>query len=496
MDISRLDCTHRLKRFAFVLLCFLPFSLSADDWARFRGPNGSGVMESATPPTVLGPDENVRRKTPAPAGLSSPIVSEGQVFLTGQVDQSLVTVAYDLRGGRELWRCAVEVDALENVHAFSSPASSTPCADGERVYSYFNSFGMVAYDFDGKEVWRIPLEVHKVQYGAGSSPVMIGGDLIVQREGGAADSHVLALDPKTGETRWTISRPLSQGSHSTPMLWDEELIIHGRGSVAAYDLETKEISWWVNGWKSVAIATAVAGDGMLYIGSTGYGDPSSPLPKELDWTYLTATYDKDKDGSLAFAEVPDNARWRIRPAVPEDTPGNTMKIRSHLKYGDADKNEIVTAEEWAADVAMSHSIEFRDRFVAIRPGGRGNVTETHVAWESTKGLNEMPSPIYYRGYVFDVADGGRLTAHETQTGERVVNNEPFRASGQYVGSPIAANGHIYLSSERGTVSVVRYTDELEVIANNKIGEKVRSTPAIAGDTLIVRTEDNLWAFAE
>ena len=95
-----------------------------------------------------------------------------------------------------------------------------------------------------------------------------------------------------------------------------------------------------------------------------------------------------------------------------------------------------------------------------------------------------------------MADGGRLTAHATKTGERVINAEPFRASGQYVGSPIAANGYIYLTSERGTVSVVRHTDELEVIANNKIGEKIRSTPAISGDTLIVRTNDNLWAFAE
>ena len=401
---SKLLKSSLSKRILFVLISLLPFALSANDWPRFRGHNGSGVVESAKPPTVFGPEENVRWKSPVPDGVSSPIVSGDHIFLTGKVDQSLVTVAYDAKNGRELWRKGVDVAEFEKVHAFSSPASSTPCTDGERVYSYFNSFGFVAYDFDGNELWRRPLEVKKVQYGSGSSPVLIGGDLIVQREGWAADSHVLALDPKTGETKWTISRPLSQGSHSTPMLWKhdgiEELIVHGRGSVAAYDLDSKEVSWWVNGWKSVAIATAVAGDGMLFIGSTGYGDPSAPLPKELDWTYLTATYDQNKDGSLAFTEVPDDAYWRIRPMVPEDTPGNKMKIRSLLKYGDADKNEIVTAKEWAADVEMSQSLEYRDRFVAIRPGGKGNSTETHVAWESTKSLNEMPSPLYYRGHVY------------------------------------------------------------------------------------------------
>lgn len=233
---------------------------------------------------------------------------------------------------------------------------------------------------------------------------------------------------------------------------------------------------------------------MLFLGSTGYGDPSEPLPKELDWTYLVTTYDRDKDGSLSLAEVPDDARWRIRPEDPEDTPGNMMKISSLLKYGDSDKNKIVTEAEWAAETETSLSLEFRDRFVAIRPGGQGNATDTHVVWETTKGLNEMPSPLYYRGHVYIVTDGGRLTALTAGTGERAIDRKPFRASGQYVGSPIAANGFIYLTSERGTISVVRHEDELEVIANNKLDESIKCTPAIAGNSLVVRTEGHLWRF--
>jgi outer membrane protein assembly factor BamB len=487
-------------RTPLLLLALLPFYLSAENWSQFRGPNGSGINESATPPIRFSADKNVRWKSPAPFGVSSPIVWRDRIFITGVVDKQLLTIAYDATHGKELWRQAVAPEGLEKTHEFSSPAASTPCTDGERVYVYFNSFGVIAYDFEGNEVWQRLLEMHKVQYGSASSPVLIGGNLIVQREGQAADSHLLALDPKTGATVWTIGRPLSSGSHSTPMLWRhdglEELMVHGRGSIAAYDLKTRDINWWVTGWGFIAIPVAVAGDGMLFIGSMGLGDPSEPLPKELDWTYLTDNYDSNHDGSLAFEEIPEDARWRIRPEVPIDTPGNNMKISSLLKYGDADKNAVVTEEEWDAEMASSLSRDNRDRLVAVRPGGQGNASDTHVVWETSKGLNEMPSPLYYRGQVYIVADGGRLSAYRAKTGDRLIDRKPVGANGQYVGSPIAANGYVYLTSERGTITIIRPGDQLDVVANNELGESVRSTPAIAGNTLVVRTHGHLWSFME
>ena len=86
------------------LVVFSPLCAKAENWSQFRGPNGSGVVDSAKPPTVFGPEENVRWKSAVPAGVSSPIVWEDRIFLTGTVDETLVMVAYDADSGRELWR--------------------------------------------------------------------------------------------------------------------------------------------------------------------------------------------------------------------------------------------------------------------------------------------------------------------------------------------------------------------------------------------------------
>lgn len=475
---------------------------AAESWPQFRGPNGSGIAaDAARPPTAFGPDKNVRWKTAVPHGISSPIVAGDRVFVTGVAEGAIVTLALDAKDGRELWRRTLPAAQLERVHAFSSAAAATPCTDGERVYVYANSFGVVAYDLAGKELWQRPLPTQKVQYGAGNSPMLAGGKLIVLRDGDNAESHLLALDPAAGTTAWDAPRPFARNSHATPMVWQhdgiEELIVKGRGRVAGYDLANGEMRWWVNGWGNAAIATAVVGDGLLFTGSRGMGDPSEPPPPELNWEKLVATHDANRDGVLALDEVPADVKWHIRKEVPVTAAGNTMGIRNLLRlYVDGNKDGKVTNEEWGTTMAVTLGPQQRDRFVAIRPGGKGDVSETHVAWETTKGLNEMPSPLYYRGRVYVVTDGGRVSVFRPADGERLLDRQPLGAPGQYVGSPIAANGYVYTVSEAGTIVVLRAADTLEVVARNPLGESVRSTPAIVGRTLYVRALEQLWAFAE
>ena len=205
-------------------LCLMTIYLSvrvataADaDWPQFRGPNGSGVAPSAHPPQKFGQDENMLWKTEIPPGLSSPIVTERRIFITAKSDDQLITLAYEAATGRELWRRAAPAEMIEKTHEFSSPAAATPCTDGEQVFAYFNSFGALAYDLDGKQVWQRKLPTVATRYGSASSPVVIDRRLILQRDGGSANSQIMALDPATGKTLWEIPRTPAGGP--TQLRW-------------------------------------------------------------------------------------------------------------------------------------------------------------------------------------------------------------------------------------------------------------------------------------
>ena len=108
----------------------------------------------------------------------------------------------------------------------------------------------------------------------------------------------------------------------------------------------------------------------------------------------------------------------------------------------------------------------------------------------------MPSPLFYRGRVCFVRDGGMWTVLDPKTGKRLLDRERLGTGGQAVASPIAANGFIYTVNESGTFTVLRAGDTLDVAAVNRLGESVRCTPTIAGDTLYVRAAEHLWAFGK
>ncbi len=469
-------------------------------WPQFRGPNGSGVAEDARPPLHFGPDTNLLWKTVVPSGLSAPVVWGRLLFLTGLASNQLVTLAYDTRNGRELWRRVAPAETIERCHQFSSPAASTSCTDGERVYAYFGSFGLIAYDFAGKEIWRRPFERLPSMYGTATSPILAGGHLILQRDGDSTNAQLIALAPAIGKTVWESPRPLAGACYSTPMVWQhdgrEELMVQGKGRVAAYSLNGGDPKWWVRGWGFTAVTTPVAGDGMLFVGGSGLGDPSEAPDPIMTWSNLIQ-YDANKDGQLALEEIPADLTWHIRKELPKEVPGNSFAMRSMLGwFVDENKDKSITKAEWEASEAFTRDKFNADRFVGIRPGGKDDSTETHVQWETTKGLSEMPSPLFYRGRVHFIRDGGMWTVIEPRTGKRLLDRERLGTGGQAVASPIAANGFIYTVNESGTFAVLRAGDTLDVVAVNKLGESVRATPALAGGTLYVRSAGHLWAFGD
>src|ERR1700680_1566511 len=186
----------------------------AADWPQFRGPNSSGIGDG-NPSVEFGPSQNVLWKTAIGSGLSSLIIAKGRVFLTefDRATKQLATLCIDQRTGKILWRRTVAPAEIEKVHDISSPAAPTPATDGERVYVYFGSYGLVSYDFDGKLMWERRLPIPQNIYGAVASPIVAGDLLVLNHQG--KDAYLLGVNRRGGKTVWKTERSKFQYGLST-----------------------------------------------------------------------------------------------------------------------------------------------------------------------------------------------------------------------------------------------------------------------------------------
>jgi outer membrane protein assembly factor BamB len=175
----------------------------------------------------------------------------------------------------------------------------------------------------------------------------------------------------------------------------------------------------------------------------------------------------------------------------EKTPFKTF-----FKSFDANKDGKLTRDEYEGVVKMMATS--RNTAFAVKAGGSGDITKSHVLWKKTKGLPYVASAIAYRGQYVLVKDGGLVTAFDAKTGDEIYVQERALAGGKYYASPVAANGNIYFTSlEDGVITVLKGgASKPEVVAKNpKLGERTAATPAIADNTLYVRTAGHLYAFA-
>jgi len=162
---------------------------------------------------------------------------------------------------------------------------------------------------------------------------------------------------------------------------------------------------------------------------------------------------------------------------------------------DGNRDGELTETEFAVFVKQ-YSARSSPSLKAIRPGGKGDVTKSHVAWQMSRGIPEIPSPLYYRGRIYMVRDGGFVTCVKAATGEMLFQ-ERIGAPGSFCASPVAAGDQIYLASHSGVVVCLSAAGEqLQVLARNDLGEKIWSTPALSTGTIHVRTEKHLYAFSE
>lgn len=474
--------THQMKApVCFVLACFaanlalsnLGTAEANKVWPQFRGPNASGVADPGSPPVTFGPETNLAWKTSVPAGLSSPCIWENRIFLSAYEDGALQTLCLSRSTGKLLWQQRIQFEHIEVKHRANHPASPTPATDGTVVCVYFPAIGLVTYDFTGFELWRRVLPVPVNPYGAAASPAMLDGRLILNCEDDSTNSCLLALNPGTGNELWRVNRRGVSSTYSTPILWqhnEQADLMHASSlQLMAFDPRTGQPRWFIGGleWMS-QVATPVLADGLLFVMSRSNADD-----KENDFAATLTSLDANRDGRLATAELPEiYGRW--------------------IFTIDRDGNGFITAAEWEPYYSSMKRSDYG--LMAVRPGGEGDLTDTHIAWKQKKGIPQVPSPLYYRGRVYMVNDGGRVSCFEAQTGKVRYQQERLGAEGEYFSSPVAASGRIYFGSNRGTVTVIEAGDELRVLARNELGESMIATPAIVENSLYLRTGSHLWAF--
>jgi len=470
-------------------------------WTQFRGPNATGIASaSKAPPVDFGPSKNMLWKIALPAGHSSPVIWGDRIFLTAfdAEKKQLLVMGLDRATGRELWRKDVPYEALGPVHPLSTPATATPVVDGERIYAYFVQAGLFAYSLDGTLAWKLALPAAQVRFGSGTSPVIIGDMLVLNRDT-IANPSMLAVDRRSGTIKWERPRepvvgPVAHSGYATPVVAGNEIIIHSMQNVIGYDAATGEKRWWVRVPTTGTSTPAVAGD-MVYVGAWSPFGETDQLPPLPDFQTALQKYDTDKTGTINQAEL-TAAKIKIfeRPEVP-DVPGASMVVPFALV--DADKNGELSADEWSQLLSVFAGLTKQEHgLLAIKTGGRGDVTATNVVWRENKSIAEVPSPLVYENRVYYVRNGGIVTCLDTANG-RVVYRTRLGAPGPYFSSPIAVGGRLIVGTGEGLVVVFSPGDELKVLARNDMGEPIYATPAVSPEGMLyVRTPSALYAFGE
>ncbi|MHC4199445.1 MAG: PQQ-binding-like beta-propeller repeat protein, partial [Planctomycetota bacterium] len=246
------------------------------------------------------------------------------------------------------------------------------------------------------------------------------------------------------------------------------------------------------------IGVPVAGEGLLFVGAAavaGRGDEKWDAPRT--WKITLDRFDRNKDKQIQRDEMTRGFTIILRPELSTDNPGYGVPIRDMnglMRYLDKDKNRVITEAEWMRTMS-GFATETQPTLLAIRPGAKGDARKSHVVWKIHRGLPESPSMLYCRKRLFLLRDGGLLTCLEAATGKEIFR-EKIGARGQYAASPIAAGDKIITASVRGTVTVIRVGDKLQVLARNDFKENIFATPALAGNKIYLRTNRHLYALGE
>ncbi len=383
-------------------------------WPRWRGPSGQGLVDGGGYPYRWSDQENLLWKVPLPgAGNSSPIVWRDRILLTTAYEGGARRSILCLRraDGKPLWETFVPAAAPERANRKNGHASSTPSTDGERVYAYLGSHGVLCLDMDGRQVWHQSFGGIDAYHGTACSPLLYKDRVILyqDQQGTPSRSFITALDKRTGKLLWTTPREarVGWGSPIAIRAGDrDEIVASGMLRVHAYDPASGAPLWSVDGNLFEVIPTPAAGLGLLFC-SSGRAGPT----------------------------------------------------------------------------------------LAIRPGGSGDVSRTHIAWQSSKGSPFVPSPLLYGDYLYMVNDMMSIaTCYEARTGrlmwqERLT--EPRRES--FSASPVGVDGKVFFTNDDGDTFVLAAGPVFRLLHVNRFAERTLASPALVEGRWYFRTDRHLWA---
>ena len=411
-----------------VLFFFLAGLIRAENWPGWRGPSGDGVSAEKGIPTKWSSTENIAWRIAVPGeGHSSPIVWGDKILLTSSLTEKNKRILFciDRLSGQTVWQRDVVQSPPETIHRLNSRASGTPATDGKQVYVTF----MRA---EGDKV---------IAPNVGSERLITPGKIIV------------AAYDLDGNKKWKTNVGdfvSAHGFNTCPVLFEDLVILNGDHDGNAYlvalDRQSGRQRW----------RTRRENKTRSYV---------TPIIREIDGiTQMILS------GSLCIASYdPRNGKrhWIV--------DGPTEQFVASMVYD----GKYVFA---TGGYPERHTL-------AIRPGGKGNVTDTHIAWRTTRGAAYVPSPIISGRYLLMVADSGIASCFEARTGKR---HWMERLPGGHSPSPVSADGLIYFVSDRGVTTIVRPSETFAVIAKNELGESVSASPAISQGQIFLRTHQHLY----
>ena len=387
-------------------------NLDSAVWPGWRG-DGSARSASAKAPLHWNSENGIAWKTHLPGeGNSSPVIWHDRVFVTASAEEGLtrLIIGLDAHKGDILWQYKIKGENTKT-YPKSGRASPTPVTDGDRVYAFFDSPGLVAVDRHGNEVWRAALGPFNNMYNMASSPILAGNTVVINCDH-SGPSFIAAFDKVTGDERWRT--PREGGTHyATPTAFTHEertqIVVNGK-TIVSYDAATGEKLWWCHGMKHATTPTTLYHNGLVYA-TCGRNGPSM-------------TIDPGGSGDVTDTHV----RMHVRSGGPY-VPSPLVIDGTLVVPGDNGRMLFVNS---SGKVVAKHRLKSKIRKFSASPIDAGG----HIYWPDES------------GQTFVIRVGG-LDTDAPQVDVVAVN--PLDE--ECMASPAAAHGRLYIRTAKNLYCV-------------------------------------------